>query len=102
MKTKMTKTKNNRKMKNGKARNTRIPWGVIADGLSKMGNWSMTESSSRRKIFLRGNQRIVAVRLGPNRWKAEYSVNDRLQDTSGMAEEEYVKRIVLEMGVHLR
>jgi hypothetical protein len=79
-----------------------IPWPVIADGLSKLGHWNLIESSSRRKIFERRNERIVAIRLGPDRWKAEYSVNDRLEDMSGMAEEEYIKRIVLEMGVHLR
>jgi len=74
-----------------------LPWAVIIDGLNKR-NWSLDESSSSKKIFIRGNEKILVVKLGPNKWKAEYFVGRRLQDISGVAEEEFVKKMVFEMG----
>lgn len=78
-----------------------LPWTVVINGVNKLGHWNLFQSTPRTKSFVRGNEKIVAVRLGPNRWKAEYFVNGRLQDTSGMAEEEYVKRIILQMAVYV-
>lgn len=78
-----------------------LPWNVVIEGMDKLGHWNLIGSTVRMKSFARGNEKIVAVKLGPNRWKAEYFSKGRLQDTSGMAEEEYVKRIILQMAVYI-
>ena len=78
-----------------------MPWPVVIEGINKLGHWNLIQSTTRIKSFSRRNEKIVAVKLGPDRWKAEYFVNGRLQDTSGMAEEEYVKRIILQMAVYV-
>lgn len=78
-----------------------LPWPVVIDGMNKLGHWTLFQSTMRTKSFTRRNEKIVAVKLGPNRWKAEYFVNGRLHDTSGMAEEEFVKRIILQMAVYV-
>lgn len=75
-----------------------VPWSVIADGLAKWRGWQLTEDSKKRKIFIRRNEKIFVVNVMGNKWKAEYFVNNKLQDTTGVADKEFVKSLVMEMG----
>lgn len=86
--------------KKAKTKDSRfIPWSVIVDGLKQHGRWSLVESTPKIKIFERRNERLIAVRLGAKQWKAEYFVAGRLMDTSGTWNEDFVKKMLYEMGV---
>ena len=76
-----------------------LPWNAVAEDLARRSQWKLVENLQRRKVFDRGNERIVAVRFGPTNWKAEHFVAGKLVDSSGMADEEFVKRIIYEMGI---
>ena len=75
-----------------------VPWNVIADGLKKWRGWNLEENTSKRKIFVRGNEKILVVNVMGKKWKAEYFFRNRLQDTTGVADKEFVKSLVMEMG----
>ena len=80
----------------------KFPWSAVADDLKRRGRWVLLESTPEAKIFGRGNEKLVAVKLRHKFWKAEYFLAGRLMDTSGMADEEFVKLMIYEMGVYRR
>jgi hypothetical protein len=88
------------KTKSRKNHLPKMPWSVVADDLKRRGNWSLVNSTPKIKIFQRRNERLVAVKLGRNEWKAEYFQSGRLMDTSGAWNEEFVKKMIYEMGVY--
>ncbi|HLC39802.1 MAG TPA: hypothetical protein VJJ76_02870 [archaeon] len=75
------------------------PWHILAEDLARRAGWKWAENNPRRKIFDRRNERIVAVKLGLKEWKAEHFIAGKLVDSSGIAQEEFVKRIIYEMGI---
>ena len=79
-----------------------MPWKVVVDDLRRRGNWILVGSTPSSKIFERGNERLVAVKLRKEMWKAEYFQRGRLEDVSGTADEEFIKLMVYEMGVYRR
>jgi len=49
-----------------------FPWTAVAEDLRRRGNWILVKSTANNKIFERGNERLVAVKLRQDQWKAEY------------------------------
>jgi len=76
-----------------------MPWRVVDDGMAKFGNWKLIETKTSARSYRRGNEKIVAVKLGPDKWKAQYFAQGRLQDMSGAWDEESLKRILVEMAI---
>jgi len=77
-----------------------LPWSVVIEDLRRRGNWVLVSSSTKSKVLERGNERLVAVKLGPKEWKAEYFQGGRLMDTSGAWSESFIKKMIYEMGVY--
>lgn len=59
----------------------------------------MIKDEKDRKIFSRGNEKLVAFRFLKDKWKAEYFVGKRLSDSTGLDEEGWAKVLMMEMGV---
>jgi hypothetical protein len=78
----------------------KLPWLAVAEDLKKRAKWNLVESNPTRKIFERGrNEKLIAVKVGPRMWKAEYFQSGRLMDASGFWDEEMLKRMIYEMGI---
>jgi hypothetical protein len=82
-----------------KAQHRRIPtWNEVAKVLEVRG-WQLYKDTKFKKVFVRGNERIVAFRTVGGKWKAEYFYKNKLEDTSGIFDANFVKLMTMEMGV---
>ena len=91
--------KNQKKIKKMKFGLPVMPWNVVDDGMAKYGNWKLMEVKSNSRSYQRGNEKIVVVKLAPEKWKAQYFSRGRLLDMSGAWDVESLKRILIEMAI---
>lgn len=84
---------------NPRGKDTRpIPNWVQIGEMLKYRGWLLTEVEKHKIIYQRGNESIVAKKLLGNKWKAEYFVNGKLLDSTGIHSEKFAKILTIEMG----
>lgn len=85
---------------NSRGKDTRpIPNWVQIGEMLKYRGWSLTETEKHKITYQRGNEKIMAKKVLGNKWKAEYFVNERLLDSTGIQNETFAKVLTMEMGV---
>lgn len=78
----------------------KIPnWQKIIRGMQDISGWRLVEDKPDRKVFVRGREKIIALEIKRNKWKAEYLINNRLFDSSGVMDPETLRIIIAEMAI---
>ncbi len=61
--------------------------------------WGLVKRERYRFVFKRGNEQIISFRTVGGKWKSEYFVKNRLQDSTGVNNAEFTKLLTMELGV---
>lgn len=85
--------------KNANEKLRRIPsWYKVQKVLEVVG-WQLVDDKLTRKVFVRGNEKIVSLKTVGDMWKSEYFYRNKLKDTTGVFEREFIQLLTMEMGV---
>lgn len=60
--------------------------------------WEQTKDDHKTKFFDRGNERIAIFKMG-GKWKVDYFVSGKLDDSAGFNDEEFSKRLAGQMAM---
>ena len=74
-------------------------WNKLVVLMRELGGWNIVENKPKIKTFVRDNEKIIALNIGRNKWKAEYLINNRLEDAAGIMDNETVRIIIAEMAI---
>jgi hypothetical protein len=74
-----------------------LTWSQI-DRILEIRGWFLVSRSANKRIYERLHERLVVFKTPIGKWKADYIVNNRLTDSSGVFEEDFVKLMTVEMG----
>lgn len=75
----------------------KMNWSNLGKGFRGFG-WEFEERPKIKK-FKRGFQQISVVKVSKDKWKVEYFIDGRLEDSMGVMDEEYAKVLAAELCV---
>lgn len=72
------------------------------DELSKMmeiRGWQLVRNERAKKVWRRGREEVRTFKTFENRWKTEFFIGRRLQDSTGESDEFFARVITFELAV---
>lgn len=86
-----------RKSKHSERGLRKISWVKLREMINPLG-WMQTKDAANAKYFDRGNERIALFKMG-GKWKVDYFVAGRLEDSAVLNEEDFAKLLVGQMAM---
>lgn len=74
----------------------KLSWSMLRLAIGALG-WEQIKDNYKTKIFERGKERIALFKMG-EKWKVDYFVSGKLDDSGGFSEEEFAKRLAIQMA----